>query len=80
MAQYQVTFHVESPDESGAQVWRDRANQILTHNKEFLVSSDGNGGWCPGHVFPPSDQPAPQPMTQSVSQSTGRLLGMGPRE
>lgn len=76
MAQYQVTFHVESSDEAGAQEWRDRANQILTHNKEFLVSSNGNGGWCPGHVFPPSDQPGPE----LVPQSPGRLLGMGPRE
>jgi len=71
--QFSVTFHVEEDSIGDAQNWLNLAKQILTANRELLVSKSTNkGSWCEGHVAEASQQP--------VNNTPPESLRLGPRE
>lgn len=72
--QFQVVFHVNEQNESGAQEWLRRVTAILNAYKSELVSPtqqvDGEpvGSHCPGHVLAATEEKSP-----------AKVLEMGPR-
>lgn len=82
--EFQVAFHVQEENESGAQEWLRRAKAVLDAHRDELVSpkrmipkADGTnanvGEYCPGHVMVSQN-------SQPENRGPAAVLQMGPRE
>lgn len=84
--EFQIAFHVQEDNQSGAEEWLRRAKAILDAHQNELIAphrmiakpdggSTGVGSYCPGHIMISSGQPE-----QSPADVQSNVLHMGPRE